>query len=124
MDAQFALYQRTPQAPTQKATAAAASMSFGKPEGVTSGGNNQNRHPVAGEKFIEIRKLLNEQNAYPSHMAKHLDSDSLEDLELPARRYTPLPDIPRSDDVYFRTESRLMKDTKELTSSNNIVVQT
>lgn len=43
---------------------------------------------------------------------RNSNSDSSDDIqvEIPVRRFTPLPDIPRSDDAYYRTESKLIQD--------------
>lgn len=75
----------------------------------------QETSPREADNIMEIRKLLREQsnlsNKAISKM-KHSNSDSSDEFEIPLRRFTPLPDIPRSDDVYFRTESKLMKESK------------
>ena len=90
MDAQFAFYQRT-------------------------NNNSQKTAKIDNDqdpaKAISIRKLLNEQPNNGKLMKK---STSLidDEYDLSTSRFTPLPDIPRADDVYFRTESRL-------TTSNN-----
>lgn len=89
MDAQFAFYQRT-------------------------NNNSQKTAKIDNDqdpaKAISIRKLLNEQPNNGKLMKK---STSLidDEYDLSTSRFTPLPDIPRADDVYFRTESRLMKET-------------
>lgn len=58
----------------------------------------------------EIRKLIREQSFLGSNSNRvHQTSESSEELEVPARRFQPLPDIPRFDDPYYRTESRLIK---------------
>lgn len=37
------------------------------------------------------------------------NSEDFEDTEVPVRKFTPLPNIPRADDNYFRTESHLIQ---------------
>lgn len=89
MDAQFAFYQRTNNNNSQKTAKI-----------------DNDQDPA---KAISIRKLLNEQPNNGKLMKK---STSLidDEYDLSTSRFTPLPDIPRADDVYFRTESRLMKE--------------
>lgn len=64
------------------------------------------------ENINEIRKLIREQTLLKSNVKLRVhttNSDESDELEVPIRRFTPLPDIPRSDEPYFRTESRLIK---------------
>jgi hypothetical protein len=77
----------------------------------------------------EIRRLVREQsnvtansvNVNVSMMAgANLDDD---DLEVPIRKFTPLPDIPRSDDTYYRTESKLIRDNISSTANNEIFIE-
>ena len=77
--------------------------------------------PRDAENINEIRKLIREQSNLNSNIIRHRssNSDSSDDLEVPVRKFTPLPDIPRSDDVYFRTESRLVKDKEHILSKEN-----
>lgn len=62
----------------------------------------------------EIRRLIREQtnlskNSRLQNYYHHQNSgDSSDELEVPIRKFTPLPDIPRMDDAYFRTESNLV----------------
>jgi len=74
----------------------------------------------------EIRKLVREQTNLQANKSnvvirhRSSNSDSSDDIEVPVRRFTPLPDIPRAEDTYFRTESRLIKDEKpDAKESNN-----
>lgn len=81
--------------------------------------------PREVDNINEIRRLIREQSNLSSsnkNIIRHLNSnsDSSDELEVPVRRFTPLPDIPRSDDAYFRTESRLIKD-KEILISDNFI---
>lgn len=116
MDAQFALYQRTP-----PASVAPSGSYIDKLEVATPSMNKNNDGSIS----YRHRKLITE--PYTSRMA-NLSSDSLDELGMPVRRYTPLPDIPRSDDVYFRTESRLLKEPHEnisnVSSSNQVFFDT
>lgn len=62
----------------------------------------------------QIRKLIREQSnchkATKSNGVVVYDSDdSSDEMEVSIRKFTPLPDIPRSDDTYYRTESSLVK---------------
>lgn len=94
MDSQFALYQRTR---------------------ISGKGERADDTEAGGE----IRKLFNEQQ---NKMRKNAQINSSQVLPLfdddstlpipppPNQRFTPLPDIPRADDVYFRTESKLVKE--------------
>lgn len=65
----------------------------------------------------QIRKVIREQttlhlkgkNAQNRPMVPSYNSDDSDDLEVPVRKFTPLPDIPRADNPYYRTESKLIK---------------
>lgn len=78
---------------------------------------NIQQHNIASseiENINEIRKLIREQTLLNTKSNVKLrthnsNSDSSDELEVPIRRFTPLPDIPRLDEPYFRTESRLIK---------------
>jgi hypothetical protein len=80
--------------------------------------------PRQVENINEIRRLVREQSSIViSNSIGDLDG---ENLDAPLKKFTtPLPDIPRSDDAYYRTESRLIKDCIEpepkliQTSDNN-----
>lgn len=78
--------------------------------------------PREVENINEIRKLIREQSnlTLKSNRQRNSNSDSSDEVEVPVRRFTPLPDIPRSDDAYFRTESRLIKD-KEITDDSFLI---
>ena len=77
--------------------------------------------PREAENIQEIRKLIREQSnlAARSTGRVRIQSDSSDDLdiEVPVKRFPPLPDIPRSDDPFYRTESKLIKDDLEDQSS-------
>jgi hypothetical protein len=62
------------------------------------------------EKISEIRNLIRQQTNMTLNVRHRSDSNSSDDLELPFRRFTPIPPIARSEDPYFRTESKLIKD--------------
>lgn len=72
----------------------------------------------------EIRQLIREQNFLdkPANIIRYRNqySESSDDLELPVRRFTPLPDIPRYDDPYYRTESRLI--THDLDTEQDLII--
>ena len=69
--------------------------------------------PRNEENINDIRKVIREQSFLNSNVHarrfRSSNSDSSDDIEIPIRRFTPLPDIPRVDDAYFRTESKLIK---------------
>ena len=79
--------------------------------------------PRDAENINEIRKLIREQSNITNNgniiMHRSSNSDSSDDLEVPVRKFTPLPDIPRSDDAYFRTESRLIKEKEQILCKEN-----
>jgi len=77
--------------------------------------------PREVENINEIRKLIREQSNLSSNVVRHrsTNSDSDSDLEVPVRKFTPLPDIPRSEDAYFRTESRLIKEKEHVICKEN-----
>jgi hypothetical protein len=77
--------------------------------------------PREVENINEIRKLIREQSNLNLNVVRHRssNSDSSDDLEVPVRKFTPLPDIPRSEDAYFRTESRLVKGKEHILSKEN-----
>ena len=77
--------------------------------------------PREVENINEIRKLIREQSNLNLNVVRHRssNSDSSDDLEGPVRKFTPLPDIPRSEDAYFRTESRLIKGKEHVLSKEN-----
>ena len=59
----------------------------------------------------EIRQLIREQTNLSISVRQRSNSNSSDDYnDMPFRRFTPIPPIPRSDDAYFRTESKLIKD--------------
>lgn len=66
-----------------------------------------------GNNINEIRQLIRDQSflrADPNIIRnRNQYSESSEDYEVPVRHFTPLPGIPRYDDPYYRTESRLIK---------------
>ena len=68
--------------------------------------------PREMDNINEIRKLIREQsflNSKSNNNRSHNGcSESSDEVEVPCRRFTPLPDIPRLDDAYYRTESRLI----------------
>lgn len=77
-----------------------------------------NTSPRETQNINEIRKLIRDQTFLANSRAdsatgvirhRNQNSESSDDLEVPVRRFTPLPDIPRYDDPYYRTESRLNK---------------
>lgn len=78
------------------------------------------------ENINEIRKLIREQTMLNAKSnasnvkfrVNNSNSDSSDELEVPVRRFTPLPDIPRSDEPYFRTESRLIKNEIKMDKQN------
>ena len=51
---------------------------------------------------------------------KNSNTEDFEDTEVPVRKFTPLPNIPRVDDNYYRTESHLIKNDIGDMSSNDI----
>ena len=62
------------------------------------------------EKMNEIRQLIKDQNVMPSTKQKiKIDSQ----LEIPFKRFSTLPDIPREDDPFYRTESNLKMEKLE-----------
>lgn len=77
--------------------------------------------PREVENIQEIRKLIREQsNLVAKNTGRvRIQSDSSDDIdiEVPVKRFPPLPDIPRSDDPFYRTESKLIKDDLEDQSS-------
>jgi hypothetical protein len=138
-DCQFAFYSRS--STTNKTAASTTQHHFQN--------NHQHHHhnqlpggqtastlsPRDDENGInEIRRLIREQSNLSNKVKKktasvptaavaaNTNSDSSDEYELPVRRFTPLPDIPRSDDVYFRTESKLLRDrgAAELPTSTGI----
>lgn len=72
--------------------------------------------PRDAENINEIRKLIREQSNITNktnvirYRSSNSDSSEEIDIEVAVRRFTPLPDIPRVDDIYYRTEGRLIKD--------------
>ncbi|CAF0912102.1 unnamed protein product [Brachionus calyciflorus] len=73
------------------------------------------------ENIQEIRKLIREQSNMTSKSVSRLrsHSDSSDEIEVPVKRFPPLPDIPRSDDPFYRTESKLIKDRIDQNLDNN-----
>lgn len=113
--AQFALYERN--GPSLRV----AKSESGSGGGEMVCGNGENVGTSSNsEKIMELRKLLSDQSSKKINgTKKHSGSDSSDEFELPVRRFTPLPDIPRADDAYFRTESRLGGGGGKTTKSNN-----
>ena len=68
-----------------------------------------------------IRKVIREQTnmhlkskvgasiSRPMVTSYNNSDESESDVEVPVRRFTPLPDIPRADNPYYRTEGKLIK---------------
>ncbi len=72
--------------------------------------------PQELENINQIRKLIRDQsflgfNSSKTNIVRSRNEypESLDDLEVPVRRFTPLPGIPRFEDPYYRTESQLIK---------------
>ena len=63
--------------------------------------------PSQVDNINQIRRLVREQSSVNSVNA---DDDK---IEVPIRKFTPLPDIPRLDDAFYRTESILIKESIE-----------
>lgn len=83
----------------------------------------QNGSPRQVDHIDEIRRLVREQSSITGGAAavggQYLDDD---EVDVPIRKFTPLPDIPRSDDAYYRTESRLIKErVSPINSRNNSI---
>ena len=91
---------------------------------------NTNTSPRESQNINEIRKLIRDQsflansNKTDANLIRHRSqySESSDELEVPVRRFTPLPDIPRYDDPYYRTESRLNKN--EIDGEPRFIVNT
>lgn len=72
--------------------------------------------PQELENINQIRKLIRDQSFLGLNTSKtnivgsrNEYRESLDDLEVPVRRFTPLPGIPRFEDPYYRTKSQLIK---------------
>jgi hypothetical protein len=82
--------------------------------------------PREVDNINEIRRLVREQSNVTANLTNgsmigaNIDDD---DLEVPIRKFTPLPDIPRSDDTYYRTESKLINDNISSTTNNEIFIE-
>jgi hypothetical protein len=82
--------------------------------------------PREADNINEIRRLVREQSNVTAAASAglvagtNLDED---ELEVPIRKFTPLPDIPRSDDTYYRTESKLIRDNISTTANNEIFIE-
>ena len=73
--------------------------------------NNLDSDEDQSKNINDIRRLIREQTnvSKNSRYYNGNSGDSSDELEVPIRKFTPLPDIPRMDDAYFRTESNLVK---------------
>jgi hypothetical protein len=73
--------------------------------------------------YIQINEKLSNYKPKPhitQNFYKNSNSEDFEDTEVPVRKFTPLPNIPRVDDNYYRTESHLIKnDIDDMSSDNN-----
>lgn len=68
----------------------------------------QNGSPRDVENIHEIRKLIREQSNLVSFKQRVKSSPETDlELDLPFKRFSTLPDIPRVDDAFYRTESNL-----------------
>ena len=82
----------------------------------------QQLSPRDEENINDIRRVIREQSFISTKLQtrryRSSNSESSDEVEISVRRFTPLPDIPRADDVYFRTESKLIKNELLLETSN------
>lgn len=71
------------------------------------------------ENINQIRRIIREQSNLSNRTMKkknsfiNVNSDSSDESEISTRRFTTLPDIPKLDDVYYRTESKLVKEKEK-----------
>ncbi|RNA02587.1 hypothetical protein BpHYR1_008443 [Brachionus plicatilis] len=72
---------------------------------------SQKPSPRDAENIHEIRRLIQEQsNVMPAKQRTKSNPNPNLDLDLPFKRFSTLPDIPSSDDPFYRTESNLKND--------------
>lgn len=75
--------------------------------------NSKNQEFGEVEKIDEIRKLIMDQNVIASTKHKININSKNNEFEIPFKRFSTLPDIPREDDPFYRTESNLKMEKLE-----------